>query len=143
MVGRTQSATKADKARFNALYQVGCLCCHIEGWGFAEAQIHHVVEGRKRLGLEFTVRLCPHHHSGEVPPICCGNVAVAERRFGPSLAHNKGGFIARYGTERDLVMVADRMVERIGQAAVNGEYLPEFEIGSLVQQFHREVIDGA
>lgn len=87
--------------RFLRLQDIGCIACRMEGWQPQPSDVHHLVEGRKRLGDNYTIPLCPWHHRG-VPE---NDMSNAEMTFmlGPSLARNKRAFIQRYGTEKELL----------------------------------------
>lgn len=85
--------------RYDLLQQIGCIACSIEGAGYAAPDCHHIVEGNKRLGDEYTLPLCPWHHRGVLPS-----------KPGPSLAKSKREFVARYGTERELLEKVDRLI---------------------------------
>ena len=91
--------TKADKKRLDRLSQMGCVCC-----ARYPVEIHHCVfNGYRRLsgGHQSTIPLDSWCHRG-VPPDGF-SVANAEFIIGPSLALNKKAFIAKYGTERELL----------------------------------------
>ncbi len=67
-----------DQRRYDLLQQIGCIACSREGAGYAAPDCHHIVEGNKRLGDEYTLPLCPWHHRG-----------VRLAKPGPSLAKSK------------------------------------------------------
>lgn len=95
MVGKTSTPTKADRARFIHLREVGCICCRKDGRINREIDIHHIVEGSRRLGHQYTLPLCIWHHRGIGPE---GYTAeLLESAYGPSLALSKRAFVARYG----------------------------------------------
>jgi len=101
------NATKAQRRRFNALRDLGCIVCG-EHYGYYQPpDIHHLTEGY-RLGHDSTIPLCPHHHRN-VPPdgLTCKE---AEQLMGPSLAANKSAFVATYGTERELLAKTDELL---------------------------------
>lgn len=115
MVGKAKSATKAEKRRFQELQEIGCIACRIDGHDYRAPQIHHLVEGNRRLGHEYTVPLCPWHHQG-LPE---GDMRPSdmEREIGPSLARNKREFIVSYGDERELLERTERVLRRMRQGA--------------------------
>ena len=84
-------SSKSDLKRYDRLQQIGCIACIKDMKYGVSPDIHHLVEGNKRLGNKFTLPLCPWHHRG----VGHGN--------GPSLALNKKAFVAQYGTERELL----------------------------------------
>lgn len=106
MVGKTKHITKDHRARFRALQDHGCVACRLEGDGYREPDIHHIVKDGRRLGHDYTIPLCPWHHRG-VP------AQNGEILHGPSLATRPRSFVVKYGTEKSLL---DRVNRRIGVA---------------------------
>ena len=109
----TGKPTKAQQARFDALKELGCICC----WNFhgikTGAEIHHIVDKGYRKhsgGHDATLPLCPWHHRGITP----GSVNPSHMEFmwGPSLARSKRWFIREFGTERQLLETVNAMLER-------------------------------
>ena len=87
MVGKSKAQTKEDKRRFSLLSQVGCICCKQFGIHNEWIQAHHIVEGNKRRGHQFTLPLCTWHHEG-VPPEGMTREQT-EALVGPSLKSKK------------------------------------------------------
>jgi hypothetical protein len=104
--------TKAELRRFTLLARdVGCLACRKDGRAnFAD--IHHLVEGGRRRGHSESAPLCPWHHRG-IKPDPSKSVILNEQMFGPSLARSKRAFVERYGTERELVKLADKLLAKV------------------------------
>lgn len=110
----TRPPTKAQQARFDALREIGCICC----WNWlgrkAIPEIHHIVDkGYRRHsgGHDATLPLCRWHHRGQSDG---AGEALYTRVFGPSLALNKREFIRVFGTERQLLETVNAMIERRG-----------------------------
>jgi hypothetical protein len=104
--------TKADKARLDAIHKLPCVAC-----GRRPAEAHHIVDkGYRRLsgGHSATIPLCDWCHRGV--PIWQASVTDTAEFIGPSLALHKRDFVAKYGTERDLLAKTD--------AALGKEILP-------------------
>lgn len=95
--------------RFAILVDIGCIACVLDGRHGTPPDIHHLVEGRKRLGDDHTIPLCPWHHRG-VP--CGSSAKETEEVLGPSLARNKREFVERYGTERELLEMVNEIIRR-------------------------------
>lgn len=118
MVGKTKTATKAQRRRFTDLQMVGCICCRLEGIagdGHPEpADIHHITMGGRRLGHDYTIPLCPWHHRGV--GVAGLPDSVLEAGKGPSLARSKRAFVARYGTEMQLLRMTNGHLERLRRA---------------------------
>lgn len=98
MVGKTKSRTKAQQRRFDALKEMGCICCIKRGLGPTPPEIHHDTDCGRRRGHDYTLPLCPWHHRGKHD----AGAAAAEAVAGPSLARNKRAFIEEFGTEESL-----------------------------------------
>lgn len=112
MVGKTQPITKADRERFRCLHEIGCIVSRLYLGVYSAPQIHHITEGGRRLGHQYTLPLNPWFHQGQVPP----EVVTAEqatRLYGPSLALNKRAFVARFGTERELLEQVNQLLEAL------------------------------
>lgn len=119
MHSKAKPPTLAEKQRFAAIYEVGCIPCWLKGISFQPCTIQHVVEGRKRLGHDYTYGLCEFHHFGT--PKDGWTVKQTEDVLGPSLALSKKRFMQTFGSERELVMVCSEMI-RGCLAAWTGEY---------------------
>lgn len=104
MVGRQPTPTKSEKRRYRALKELGCIACRINGNYGVPAEIHHLVEGNKRLGNDYTLPLCAFHHRGVAEN-------SIERLKGPSLALNKRAFVDEYGNEHELLARVDRLLK--------------------------------
>lgn len=99
-----------DVERFAKLYALGCVVSRVFFNRWEPADIHHLVEGRKRLGHQFTIPLSPWFHRG-IPPLPEMRPSEAEKQIGPSLARSKRDFVAAYGTERDLLEQTNKLIE--------------------------------
>ena len=63
----TGSPTKAEQERLDLLRNVGCICCLMRfGSEVPEYEIHHIVQGDRRLGHWYTLPLCFNHHRGKM-----------------------------------------------------------------------------
>ena len=108
MVGRQATTTKDELRRYCALKELGCIACRINGvTREAIPEIHHLVEGNRRLGNAYTIPLCTWHHRGEAS-------SQWEKLKGPSLARSKRKFIEEYGTERELLEAVNKILEHQG-----------------------------
>jgi len=109
----TGKPTKAQQARFEALREMGCICC----WNYlgvkVAAEIHHIVDRGYRShsgGHDATIPLCPWHHRR----VMHSGVTESEMIgvLGPSLAASKRQFIETFGTERQLLETVNAILER-------------------------------
>lgn len=106
----TRQPRIADVERFAKLRAIGCIVSRLYFNRWEPAEIHHLVEGRKRLGHQFTIPLSPWFHRG-IPPLPDMRPSEAEKQIGPSLARSKRAFVARFMSERDLLKETDKLVE--------------------------------
>lgn len=96
----TGKPTVAEAARIYRMLEMGCIACRIQFGIKITAEVHHIVEGNRRLGHWFTLPLCPGHHRGVWPDFeVLGTDLV---RPPVSLADGSKRFEAEYGTEREL-----------------------------------------
>ena len=101
-------------ARFDALRAIGCVCCRKnEEIGLVPvcmyAEIHHLNggghHGQKRRGDEYTIPLGPWHHRG-----IGSHASLMTRLHGPSWAKGSKPFRAVYGTDDELLALANRLI---------------------------------
>jgi hypothetical protein len=108
--------TPAEKqARFDALRGLGCLCCRMNRYHpdflacLAPIEIHHLNggghHGQKRRGDEFTIPLCSWHHRGVGGPAKAWTAL-----YGPSWAKGSKPFRAVYGSDDELLALANRLI---------------------------------
>jgi hypothetical protein len=88
------------RKRFEALADLGCIACSLEGYENTPAEIHHLRSGvglSQRAPDERTIPLCPTHH-----------------RYGgryPGIHSDPKDFINRYGTEDELLCRVNSCIE--------------------------------
>jgi hypothetical protein len=93
--------TKSDLRRYRLLQDMGCIVARLFYGAYRDADIHHITEGGRRLGNQFTIPLSPWLHRAVRDDGMSQEEMTAT--FGPSLAVSKRDFIARFGTERELL----------------------------------------
>jgi hypothetical protein len=91
---------KSEKQRFMNLQEIGCIVCRITGLGITPPEIHHLIEGGRRLGNGHTIPLCLLHHRG-------GNNTAEYVSRHP----HKAEFEKRYGTEVELLEKTNELIE--------------------------------
>jgi Recombination enhancement, RecA-dependent nuclease len=105
--------TKADAKRLEIIHRLPCMACAQNGSDTGmRVEAHHIVDKGYRKhsgGHQATLPLCQYHHRGEPSPILLHKSAML-LAHGPSLADNKKAFIARYGTERQLLANIDKVI---------------------------------
>jgi hypothetical protein len=111
MVGKSKVATLSEKKRMALIKGLGCVACVIKNWPDVQCEVHHVVEGRVRLGHSQTMGLCLWHHRGE---LANGDYTRQQMNgmIGPSLAHGSRYFAEVYGSQATLVSVQDYIIQR-------------------------------
>jgi Recombination enhancement, RecA-dependent nuclease len=85
-------ATRTEKERFVQILFLGCAICGHDNHG-AKLEIHHLIQGNRRLGHWWTICLCEYHHQRHGPkyhfkPVC--------------LVDGSKPFTQAYGTQRSL-----------------------------------------
>ena len=87
-------STKAEKLHLSKLAEFGCIACYVQGTPGTPAEIHHIRDGvgmAQRSSHFDAIPLCPMHHRG------------TEGIDVPSIHMSKFDFIAKFGTERELL----------------------------------------
>ncbi len=86
---------KARIAHFERVAALGCIACLIDGNPGTPAELHHIREtaggGQKALDSD-VISVCPAHHRGTDHPRT------------PSIHLDRLAFIAKYGSEKDLLI---------------------------------------
>ena len=141
MVGKAKHRTKVDDKRFEALQEIGCIACAIDGTGGVPCDIDHLLNGyRFEDEHRHTLGLDPWHHRGIVPEHCCGSVGEATKCHGPSRRHNSKAFHERYGSDAELMQIQDALIRERERAAKRGEFLPARTFAKLARLLHREIV---
>ena len=91
---------KSEEKWLDAITEVGCIACHVEGFNYSPAEPHHLLSGGRRIGHLSTIPLCKNHHrSGR------NDEEIVSRH------PHKRAFEKRYGTEAKLLELTRRMVK--------------------------------
>jgi hypothetical protein len=57
--------TRSEQRRVDLMRYLGCAACASCGWlNLNELELHHLIEGNRRLGDSYTIFLCRGHHQG-------------------------------------------------------------------------------
>jgi hypothetical protein len=84
----------------DALGRLGCIACAQLGIpNPSRTQIHHILEGNRRLGHNFSIPLCAQHHEGFAWDELWGIIPL---QLQVSIADGRKAFSKVYGTEREL-----------------------------------------
>ena len=89
-MGPSRTPNKIEREWIDRLQSLGCVACEIDGIDDTPGEIHHIISGNRRLGHLFTLLLCPPHHRGDGRQV-------------PSVHFTKRTFVARYGSELELL----------------------------------------
>lgn len=92
------AVNKADKQRYQALAEIGCIICKKFDGVFSPASIHHT-EGRTGDGNQKTIPLCWRHHQEGSN----NEMWVSRHPF-------KFEFESRYGSEQDLLEEVNELI---------------------------------
>ncbi len=144
MVGNTKTQNKADKLRLWAIKEIGCVPCMIDGWDDALCTIQHVTEGGRRLDNEhqMTYGACEWHHLGIKPREFGGSMHHAEKKYGPSFARNKRGYLRHYGMERELIQVQDALIRAYMKAHREACVMSSAALGKFARELFAEIVMG-
>jgi len=127
---KAKPPTRAERRRLAMIVELGCVACRIEcRGGYSAPEVHHLVDGGKRLGHAAAVGLCPWHHRGA--PRYGWNTALMTSYFGPSLHHDARAFHSRYGEDEALLAFQNRLIEQ-AVAEGKGEPIPLAQDGKRV-----------
>lgn len=104
-----RAATKAQKKRFVAIKELGCIACLMrEIPGPVECDVHHLTVGGKhgapRRGHDYSIGLCSWHHRGQ------HNTASLHYSAGPSYYHEARKFREVFGDDDYLLSMQNDML---------------------------------
>ena len=94
---------KSDKKYLNAITELGCIACRLEGRGGVKPEIHHPREGTGlalKAPHKMAIALCHKHHRGTDHP----------RVSSIHLAPNQ--FKSQYGTEAELWQITQDLLNK-------------------------------
>lgn len=111
MKPRRVPATKAEKARYAKLKELGCIIAWVgvgECMGL-DCEVQHLTSGGRRLGNDKTIPLCAWHHRGQLPDGM--TTSDATQFYGPSFAKSRREFESCYGSEEYLLKRTNELLE--------------------------------
>lgn len=93
--------TKLEEQWVDAIVQLGCIACYLQGFPGTPAEVHHILDGGRRIGHLDTLPLCSpgHHRNGD------GVRKISRHPF-------KARFEQAYATEETLLQITRALVER-------------------------------
>ena len=93
---------KENEERFDAMREIGCICCLLEGNGWSQAQIHHISGCKTQEDHANSIPLCYYHHLGDQQN--------APSKLYVSRHPNKYRFEQLYGTEAELLSATNALL---------------------------------
>ena len=103
----TRAPTKYEAERIEAMKRLGCVACAVLGIPYIDTEIHHILNGGKRMGHWFTIPLCAGHHQGRFTAL---QRDLLEPKQQVGLSDGRKLFNAIYGSEKQLwERVQDRL----------------------------------
>lgn len=112
--------TLEQQRRQDAIREVGCVACWMDGRGRMPAEVHHLTlggrHGAPQLGHDRVVGLCTWHHRGNPPDGYTYTRALEV--FGPSFGRQPNAFRLHYGRQEVLEEFQDALL--VKHAEVTG-----------------------
>ena len=100
----------SSNTRFDRFREIGCICCRRLGHKNNRVEVHHLVEGKRRLGDDHTIPLCAYHHRGTRPIGL--HIENAETIFKKSRhGHGRRAFEECWGPEKDLLTFTNELLD--------------------------------
>lgn len=107
--------TKADLERFHRLQELGCIVCRLfRNVPGEPADVHHTLDGGRRISRQATAPLCAWHHRGLIPDRM--NAIEAREKFGPSKARHPEAFQRMYGDDQELLNATNQLLAAMAKA---------------------------
>lgn len=100
--------TKYEQLRVDAMMRLGCPFCAVLGIVNTATDLHHIVEGNRRLGDWYTLSVCPGHHRGAWTPEQ-KQILTEEQQIG--IYSGSKAFEPIYGTEREMWVKIQRRLK--------------------------------
>lgn len=98
-----------DLERFRRLQDLGAIDVILRGGPMGTpGDIHHLLDGGRRISHQHTICLTPWAHRG-LPPDGYSTLSATET-FGPSKAHNPRAFAEFYATDAELLEATELML---------------------------------
>lgn len=99
--------TKAESDRMTRIVEYGCIVSRLKWRIYSPPDVHHLLDGGRRMGHWYTIPLNPWFHRG----ICESGMSQRDmaRVYGPSMALDLPGFEFEFGGDRYLWEVIQRL----------------------------------
>lgn len=105
----TTTPTKAEGERIRRIVNMGCIITWRRRRVFSPCEVHHIVEGNRRLGHMYSLPLNVWYHRG----ICDAGMSPRDmiKLYGHSIIHGSKLFERDHGTERRLWEIVQRLLK--------------------------------
>jgi len=90
--------TKYEAERTEAMVRLGCVACARIGI-VNVAEVHHLLDGYRRMGHWYSIPLCPGHHRGVWSPEQMECLSEPQR---VAISDGRKAFVKVFGSERFL-----------------------------------------
>ena len=90
---------KAEKQHYDRLFQLGCIVCLRQGFGYTAPHIHHIRHGAgigQKSNWQDAIPLCPNHHQ--------------HGGYGVALHAGQKEFERLYGSEQSLLELTTKLL---------------------------------
>jgi hypothetical protein len=91
--------TQYEQQRIDAMVRLGCVACAHIGLPYSTVEVHHLLQGNKKMGHWFTIPLCGGHHQNVWSR---EQLQLIEPKMRVSIASGRKAFARYYPTERAL-----------------------------------------
>lgn len=102
------NANAAQKRRFDAIKEAGCVVCRHYLNMMSMPEIHHLTDSGRAISHDATVGLCSWHHRGVQAE--GWNSHAMEAVFGPSYQRSKRAFVERFGDNDTLLRIQSEIL---------------------------------
>jgi hypothetical protein len=96
----TGKFTKAESERVVRMKALGCCCTPCD----EPPEVHHIIEGNRRLGHLWTLPICAGHHKGDWTDRQRAHYAERGLLLPPHVHGGSKTFARHYGSEKELYM---------------------------------------
>jgi hypothetical protein len=92
--------TPEEQARINMMRPMGCCACLAAGIrNVKELELHHLLDGGRRISHTHTMFLCRGHHQGQWTP---RQLISLDPRYRVSIANGRKSFAKAFSSEREM-----------------------------------------
>jgi hypothetical protein len=106
----TEPQTSEESKRIERILALGCICCVDAGYKRhgERLEVHHLLNGNKRIGHWYTIVLCVGHHQGRFSE---RQKRLIEPRKLVSISKGSKLFLAAFDSDRNLWVITQEVLE--------------------------------